>query len=469
VNGILWIFSEKVIVSLLSFIATFWYAKILGPAGFGSIVVVLAIAQFISGVLGNIQNASLMSTGADQIREDYPVSLWGWLIVTGVISLILLFILLKVYSEFSWYLLALVVVYIPLTAIGKGYIAYSVRKQEFKNLAKRTLVGKVIGIACGLLLAFNGSAAAAVVAQVVVAYSVSLVSLVFLTDYENKLRFNISKYLRLVVEGVPSGVRAMEAQFRERGVIVLIGIFLGSELAGFYAVAMKFVNFPEKMVNNTFTTFSQPLFLSASGKKGGVACVYKSLQFFVCFLLLPIFVVLICLSSNIVGLFFDPEWNAAANIMVVLSAIYFLVTPIMLVPPLQMVVKRTEETYPADIISMIVIIMSVVLLGGIFGVYSAILGMFISSVILIYFYIKSLLSISGKSAKYYLTEFVCIAVSCCFMAGAIYTLKHINWFESWHYQWVFGGVVYLGALYLFDRFRFIDVRGHIDTLSKESL
>lgn len=383
-KSLLWVFFEKVGVTLLSIIATFWYANLLGPTGFGLAILILSTSLFVSTILENFQQYPLIAAN-ENIDEVFMTSAIGWLIFSFLISLVLAIILFLIYGSQWWLLILLSVSYIPVSSFSRVYIADLIIKQKYKQLALRSFWGKLLGVAAGLIVAYLGYAELAIILQSFIAAFVALLIMIFSnkTLLNRKVKFNLQQFTLLVKEGVPSGFAVIEQNVKSHGLIILLGMFAGVHVSGLYALAIKLVDIPRTLIGLGFTTWATGKFHQVRYENSKLLNVFNTAFLFCCSVLIPSYIGLIAVSTPLIVEFFGTEWLEASDLIVWLALYQCIFCLYLYLPPLQVLFKTTYRTLVVNIISTLMIIFSIILLSGILGKYAPLVGMYASLIFII--------------------------------------------------------------------------------------
>lgn len=380
-KGLLWVFFEKIGLTILSLIATFWYANLLGPEGFGLSIIILSASLFLSAIVDNIQQFPLIAA-SDNIKQIFITSVIGWLVISLSISIMLLFTLVLIYGTQYWLIILLSVLHIPISSVSKAYVADLILKQKFKQLALRAFWGKIIGVFTGLILAYLGFVELAIIFQSFIAL---LIALFVMHNANPGLlrnhchdRFNLNLFLRLVQEGIPSGVAVLEQSAKNHGLIIFLGIFVGPHISGLYALAIKFVDIPRTLIGYGFSTWATGKFHSVKNENIALLQVFNTAFLLSCSVLIPCYVGLIAVSEPLIKEFFGDAWLEASQIIIWLALYQCIFSLYLFLPPLQVLFKSTYNTLLVNFLSTVTILLSIVFFSDLLDKYSPLVGMYLS-------------------------------------------------------------------------------------------
>lgn len=461
--GLLWVFFEKVGLTLLSLFATFWYAKILGPTGFGEAAIILSVSLLFSGIQDYIQQFPLIAS-TDKTPNSFVTSLKGWLLVSFIISTLLFFILIIFFGWDYWLLILLSVLHIPISSVSKVFVADLVRKQAFKELAMRAFLGKLIGVCSGLILAYFGYAALAIIFQSFIALFVALFILIKFSEVfaNHHIRFTFldidwHTFKALLKEGIPSGINVLEQSVKSHGLIILLGFLIGPYASGIYSLAIKFVDIPRTLIGYGFSSWATGKFYAVKEDQIKLIEVYKTSFFLGMMVLFPCYIGLVALSDNLVTTFFDSQWLGASDIISYLAIYNLIMSLFLFLPPLQVLFKTTYNTLNITLLSTFFMIVFVSLTTNIFDYYSPIIGMFLSLLILIPKFIKELNMILKIP---YFSSFKLIIgcfIGCLCMLLSIVYAKYSFEMDNLFVLIPFGAISYLLSLLCLTYFKVINI------------
>ncbi len=378
-KGLLWVFFEKVGVTILSLVATFWYANLLGPIGFGLSIIILSASLFVSTIVENLQQYPLIAASKDT-DEVFKTSMVGWFFVSTLVALVLYVILIFMYGFDWWLLILLSVCYIPISSISRVYIADLIIKQNYKQLAYRACWGKALGVFSGLFMAYIGYVELAIILQSLVAVLASFLVMACSNKrlINSKSRFNLKLFKNLIMEGIPSGIAIIEQNAKSHGLIVFLGAFAGPQISGFYALAIKFVDIPRTLIGLGFTTWATGKFHEVRNEGKSLLWLFNTALLCCLSILVPCYVGLMAVSEELVIEFFGVEWTEASDVMFWLAFYQCVVSLFIYLPPLQVLFKTTYNTLWINVSSTILIFFTIAFFSSSFGVYAPIVGMYTS-------------------------------------------------------------------------------------------
>jgi len=383
-KGLLWVFFEKVGVTLFSLVATFWYANLLGPTGFGMSIIILSSSLFISTIIENLQQYPLIAAN-ENIDNTFKTSAIGWLLLSLFISTLLYVVLYIIYGSDWWILILISVSYIPISSISRVYIADLIIKQKYKQLALRAFWGKAAGVGFGLLSAYIGHVELAIILQSFVAAFVALLVMVFShkSFFKSDSNFSFPLFCNLLKEGIPSGVAIIEQNAKTHGLIIFLGAFTGPQISGIYALAIRFVDIPRSLIGIGFITWATGKFHSVKSEASTLLNTFNTAFLCSATILVPCYIGLAVVAKPLILEFFGIDWLGAYEIIIGLAVYQCIMSLYLYLPPLQVLFKTTYDTLFVNIASTALILLSVVFLSDLTGKYSPLIGMYLSLLFII--------------------------------------------------------------------------------------
>ncbi|KHD25912.1 hypothetical protein NM09_03940 [Vibrio caribbeanicus] len=385
-KGLLWIFLERGGVTLLSFFATFWYAKLLGPEGYGIAALLLSVPLLISGFIDQVQQASLLANVRTN-KNAYSTSFKYWAIISILICVVLYFILTFFFESQSSFILLIAVIHIPISACSKIFVSDLICRADYKSLAVRSFMGKIGGLIVGLTLAFYGYPIYAILLQSLVNLVLSLMIMVYrshtLITRKSIMGANLNDFCNLIRDGIPSGVSVMEQHAKSHGLVIILGLSIGPYASGIYSLSNKIIDLVRVNIGHGFSTWSYGQFNRVLENGSSLFDVFKSTFFMATIVLVPSYVGLIIISSHIVEEYVGSQWEDAPLIISLISIIYLFMSFFIFLPSLQTLLKRTYNTLPINLFSTLIMLMFVIFFSSSIGILTPIYGMIISSIIVI--------------------------------------------------------------------------------------
>lgn len=456
-KGLLWVLFEKVGLAALSMLVAFWYAILLGPEGFGIASMFLATTLLVTAIQNNMQQNPLVATNLDFASAMYA-SIKGWLLISVVTVALLYFALISYWGGEYWLLVLVCICHVPISSISKVLLAELLRNQEYKTIALRSVLGKLLGVVAGIALAYMGKVKLAILVQSLVDISVQLVIMATRSQL-----FSLSKvftrfsrketgiFVALLREGIPSGLSVIDGSFKNRGALILLGVLLGPYSSGVFALAMKLVDVPRTMIGYGLTTWAIGKLRASANSDILLRDVFVSVNHIGILVLAPAYLGMAAISLPLLTQFFGSEW-AEASVITMLLCFYYLVLSLQLfVPPLLVIKQRTHKTMWATILSSVIAIVGSVFLVPALQIYGLLVALFLSLIPLLYKQDSETSKLLGVTTLNVIKETIGLILSAIIMLSALAYSRYWLEYENLYLLIVIGVFSYtlcLSFLYL---------------------
>lgn len=260
-SNLIWRFAERCGAQVIQFIVSIVLARILAPEAYGTIALVLVVAQisqvFVDSGLGN---ALIQKKDADDL--DFS-SVFYFNVVWCLIIYFIIFIsspyIAYFYNDMSltWVIriLCLTVVISGLKNVQQAYVS---RSMQFKKFFFATIWGTLLSAFVGILLALMGKGVWALVAQKVVNIGVDTLILWFTVKWRPKLMFSFSRLKTLISYGWKILLSALLDSVYGNIRQLIIGKMYSKEDLAFYNQGDQFPNLVVSNINSSIDSVLLP-------------------------------------------------------------------------------------------------------------------------------------------------------------------------------------------------------------------
>jgi O-antigen/teichoic acid export membrane protein len=346
---LMWIVFEKFGISLISLLTFIVYAKILGPYELGIAVLALSVGQGLALIFGSLFEDALVQQSelkATQLNSAF----FGSLIISLTICLLSVMVLQNLHLELLLKQLILVsLIQLPLIALSTIYVAQLRRNGAFKQLAHRTLFGRLLGAASGLYLVTHGAGAWAVLIQAVSAEILGLLVLLFTSNYRPRVNFNLAAMLALLKIGGPLALRRLSWDITVRGVPLVIGISASASAVGTFSLAWRLVEMPRSAIASGIVSFALPVFSRNQHLPEALRTLFCYATRMTSFLVIPLFFGLSAVAPLLIPLLFGEQWHDAIWVTQLLSLVAAYSVTRLYTPTLLTAMARPNLTLSSDI------------------------------------------------------------------------------------------------------------------------
>ncbi|WP_338581152.1 oligosaccharide flippase family protein [Pseudomonas sp. MAG733B] len=377
-----WIFTEKFGLIFLSMITFVVYARLLSPAELGVGTVIIAIVELIGLVYSSVLEDPLVRL---ERLEDKHISTAFWAsVLVSLASIVVVSVAVVLYTSDSvlrW-MTAVASVKILFTMMARVYVAQMRRSGDFRTLASRTLLGKVLGGVGGIAVALWGLGAWAVVAQAVIMELVSII--VLMRADPRRIAFYIDgPFLReLLKAGAPVAINALSSQTLQRGVNVVLGMAAGANAVGMFNMAMRIIELPRTAIYNGLLSYALPAFARRSAEPLRLLGIIGDSTAISSFLLTPLFIGIALTANDLILLIFGAKWVEAIPLLQVLACTAAIGNTAMYATTALVAVNRSHLTIKAEVATTVLALALVYFFGSVYGGMAAAIALLVRMLII---------------------------------------------------------------------------------------
>ena len=452
-HGVLWNFTEKILVEGVQFVIGIILARLLMPSDFG-LIGMLAIFIAISNVLidGGFAKALIQKKDCQDI--DYSTAFVTNIVMSVAVYVILFFsaplISVFYHEPVLTNLTRVLALNFILGALNIVQRARLMSKVDFKSLAKIRVASIIVGGGIGVAMAYTGFGVWALVGQTL---SSTIVQIILFPIYSNwKISFSFSKesFKQLFGFGSKLMITGVYSVIVNNISTICIGRAYDSNKLGFYTRGSHFSQLIAFTINDVLGTVTFPVLSHLQDEKEHMVAVYRKALFFTAMVIFPIMILCALLARPIVLILLTDKWLPC----VVLMQWLFLARMFTPLSSINMnilnAVGRSDLFMKVDFSKAPLLILMLVITIPI-SVEAICIGSFINSFIC--FFINAYLpgKLFGYGALQQLKDWRFIFLSILIMSGAV-SLFCFFVSNLW-LQVIIGGIIgigsYVGCCYLF--------------------
>lgn len=316
-RGVFWSFIEKGGNQIASFLVFTLVVRLVGPEEYGLVSLCYVYIGLVTTFFWTILDGVVSSRVKDD--DNLSTAFWGVIGCGALFSLLGLIISYPTSFIFGQprlaELLALFSVVPILIGLSSLPSALYAQDMNFRVPALRTIIGTAAGGAIGIILAFKGLGALALVAQQITYYIVVNIVLWSCSSWRPKMQFNKGAVKKLFLPGFKTSGTGFITYARDYLPRIFIGLFLSAEAVGFYAFATRIAGAVRDVI---FTPLSAVIFPALASLKNNELEQKKILSEIILLLglfILPIVVGAILIAPALVPLVFGESWNKGVVIL----------------------------------------------------------------------------------------------------------------------------------------------------------
>lgn len=325
VTGAMWTSSSIVVVTVLQLLQITLLARILDPADFGLMALVLVVYGFVQAFVDmGVGNAVIHHKDLDKrhLSSVYwlnvLVGLALFLLVAGTAPLLALFFEDARLAG----LLRLTAVGFLIVPIGQLFQVLLQRELRFDALAKVEVASAVAGIVVAVGTALSGAGAYALVWGMLASALVRavLVARVGLRTWRPEWRLRFSRELAPVFSfGMYQMGQRSVNYFSGRLDYLVLGKFFGAETLGAYSLAYQLVLMPLERINPIVNRVAFPIFAKKQGDDAALRQGYMEVAKVLSLASFPLLVGAAVLSSLLIPVVFGDKWGLAVQLLPLLA------------------------------------------------------------------------------------------------------------------------------------------------------
>jgi O-antigen/teichoic acid export membrane protein len=318
ISGLLWSAAERFSVQGFQFIVSIVLARIISPAEFGLIGIILVFV-LISDILINSGFSQALIQKKDRNNTDFT-TVFYFNIIVGVVLYFLLRLLSPTLSDYYHKpeldsvlkMLSIVVMIKPLYLVQMTILSI---KLDFKLRTKINLISALVSGVVAIVLANNGFGVYALVwQQIINNVLIAILAFIFIRWFPS-LIFSFDSLVSLFGFGSKLLIAGLVRSVVDNGYAILIGRYLSIKDVGLYTQGR---NIPDLISMNLFTILQNVFFPVMStlqhDRESLIKFYHRGIEG-VAFIIIPVMVGLMFISEPFVRYFLSAQWMGAVIVM----------------------------------------------------------------------------------------------------------------------------------------------------------
>lgn len=317
-HGVLWNFTEKILVEGVQFVIGIILARLLLPSDFG-LIGMLAIFVAISNVLidGGFAKALIQKKDCQDI--DYSTA-FVTNIVMSVAIYVILFLSAPLISSFYHEpvlttLTRVLALNFILGALNIVQRARLMSKVDFKSLAKIRVASIIVGGAFGVAMAYTGFGVWALVGQTLISTIVQIFLFPIYSKWKISFSFSKESFKQLFGFGSKLMITGVYSVIVNNISTICIGRVYDSNKLGFYTRGSHFSQLVAFTINDVLGTVTFPVLSHLQDEKEHMVAVYRKALFFTAMVIFPVMILCALLARPIVLILLTDKWLPCVVLM----------------------------------------------------------------------------------------------------------------------------------------------------------
>ena len=318
VHGVVWNFTEKILVKAVSFAIGVILARLLSPSDYG-LMGMMAIFLSVSSVFieGGFAKALIQRQNCQDI--DYSTAF-----VTNVSMSLIIYVVLFFAAPFiaTFYEEPILK---PLTRVmGLTFVLGSfnivqraklMKNVDFKSLAQINVLSILVTGAIGIGMAYQGFGVWALVGQAIGQTLFLLLIFPFYSKWKPSLRFSKESFSHLFGFGSKLMITEVYSVIFNNIATMSIGKVYKSKELGYYTRGSQFSDLIAFTINDVLGTVTFPVLSGLQDDKEHMVTVYRKTLFVIAMVIFPVMVLCALLAYPLVLLLLTEKWLPAVVLM----------------------------------------------------------------------------------------------------------------------------------------------------------
>ncbi|MCB9100071.1 MAG: lipopolysaccharide biosynthesis protein [Anaerolineales bacterium] len=323
-NGLFWMFSGTIVQAVLRILILAILARLLTPQDYGLVGAALVVVNF-SQIFSQFGMASALIQRPQleerHLRTALTIFTISGLLIGGAIAvsapLIASFFQMDNLTPILW----VAALAFPLIGLIAAPTALLRRKLQFRLLAAINVVTYVGGYGViGIILAWLGFGAWALVGASLAQSIINLIILLFVQPYPKKPQIDREAFRELVYFSGGFTLDDITNYIAVNGDNVIVGRGLGAEALGFYGRAYQLLVFPVSLFGNVIDQVLFPSMAKVQGNVDQLSLVYRRGMTLTALFYLPLSAAAIVLAPEIISVVLGSTWGEVVLPFQILAA-----------------------------------------------------------------------------------------------------------------------------------------------------
>lgn len=311
VSGMIWSALQRFGTMGISFVSNIVLARLLTPDDYGCIGM-LAIFITVSNTFVDGGFGSALIQKKEPTQKDYSTIFWLNLFISVVIYGILYISAPAVSRFYDIPLLSsvlrvqgIVLIINALNIVQTNQLRKSI---NFKRLAVIYIVSQIVGAVCAIVLAYMGWGVWALVAQQIIASSITSVMLWVMNRWLPQLCFSFDSFKQLFSFGGFILASNLINTFCNNVQGLLIGKFFNPAILGYYTQARKLEEIASQSFSSVVDQVSYPVLSKLQFDNVLMRNVLQKLTSSLAYITFPLMLILILITEPLIMLLYGEKW-----------------------------------------------------------------------------------------------------------------------------------------------------------------
>lgn len=318
IKGVFWSTVEKFFIIEVQFVLQIILARLLTPKDYG-IIGILAVFIAIANTFIDCGFTKALIQNQQRTEKDFSTAFYFNLAISLFCYAVLFFAAPYIASFYNLPILKPVTrilsLTLPISAISAVNRTKLQIKLDFKTQAKITLASYIQAGIIGVILAYNGFGAWALVVQMISSSLLNSLLLFAFVRWIPKETFSVESFKRMYNFGIKLLGSSLIDTFYYNMYPLIIGKFFSPADLGFFAKGKSLANLPNTIVTGILDKVTLPIFSKLQNDLVKLSNVYRRYLKFMSSVYAPIVLGLCAVAKPLVLILLGEKWLNAVPIM----------------------------------------------------------------------------------------------------------------------------------------------------------
>jgi len=320
-KGIFWSATEKLGVQSISFVVFAVLTRMLDAQEFGLISLATVYIAFLTVFLDQGFRTAIVQK--EKLESEHLNTAFWSNVILGLLLTTMGFVFSDLVSAlFNEPRISPIINCLSFTILIESFSVVPIgilqRKMDFRNIAKRNLLGKVCGGVIGLIAAFQGYGVWALVIQQITGSFVSGITLWAISDWRPRVTFSKRHFMDLFGFGASLTGTQMLSFVTTRSHDIVIGAVLGTSALGYYAIASRVINFADSILGAVVSNVTISSFSRLQNDREKLKRIFYKATLYMSLVAIPFFLFLVVMAPELIATLFGEKWENCVPLMQIL-------------------------------------------------------------------------------------------------------------------------------------------------------
>ena len=311
ISGMLWSGIQRFGTMGIAFISNIVLARLLSPDDYGCIGM-LAIFITVSNTFVDGGFGSALIQKKEPTQRDYSTIFW-WNLFLSIVIYGILYLGAPFISQFYRIPLlsqvlrvqGVILIINALNIIQSNQLR---KRLNFRKLAVINIISQLVGVCVAIVTAWHGWGVWALVAQQIVASSMTSILLWTLNRWLPDVAFSMESFRQLVGFGSFILCSNLINNICDNIQGLLIGKFFNSSSLGLYTQARKLEEVATTSISNVVNQVAYPVLAEKQADNNAMIRVLKRFIIFIAFVVFPLMFLLILIAEPLILVLYSAKW-----------------------------------------------------------------------------------------------------------------------------------------------------------------